>query len=95
MKNSEYNETRKSILQADRKTINLAHLKRDIERAKQRLSKKRGYEITDTFGQSDIRRIEQVYEPLLEDYWGDDGRDARALLAEFDTWTSTYEGIDA
>lgn len=89
MKNSEYPETRKSILQNDRTTLNIAHLKRDIAKQKAKLSKKR---IHENFGQNEVRALQDRFSNLLSDYWSDDSNEARRLLRDFEDWATNYEG---
>lgn len=83
--NSEYNEPKKGILQQDRITLTISHLKRDIARAKAKLEKKQPPFGVD-FGQKDIDRISKAYEELTGDRWLDEGREARALISEFESW---------
>lgn len=90
MKNSEYQESRKSILQNDRKTLNLAHLKRDIARLKAQL-KKRKAPIGEDFGQKEVRKLVDTYMELTSDYWADESNEARRLINEFEEWTQEHE----
>lgn len=90
MKNSEYPETRKSVLQNDRKTLNLAHLKRDIARLKAQLKKSKA-PIGEDFGQKEVRKLVDTYMELTSDYWADESNEARRLINEFEDWTQEHE----
>lgn len=93
MKNSEYNETRKSVHQKDRDTLNLAHLKRDLERTKEKLSKKRRHEVRPGWADKHIERIKKTFDSILTDYWADDSFEARQAMNNFVDWTEDYEGL--
>lgn len=90
MKNSEYPETRKSVLQNDRKTLNLAHLKRDIARLKAQLKKRKAL-FGEDFGQKEVRQLVDTYTDLTSDYWADESNEARRLINEFEDWTQEHE----
>ena len=89
-KNSEYNEPKKSILQADRTTLNLAHLKRDIARMKAKLSKKKA-PLGENFGETEVRKLVDTYMELTSDYWADESNEARKAISDFEEWTQSYE----
>ena len=89
-KNSEYQETRKSILQNDRVTLNLAHLKRDIAKAKAKLSKRK-LPLGENFGEAEVRKLVDTYMELTSDYWADESNEARKAISDFEEWTQNYE----
>lgn len=89
-KNSEYNEPKKSILQADRTTLNLEHLKRDIARMKAKLLKKKA-PLGENFGEAEVRKLVDTYMELTSDYWADESNEARKAINDFEEWTQNYE----
>ena len=89
-KNSEYNEPKKSILQADRTTLNLAHLKRDIAKLKAKLSKRKR-PLGEDFGEKEVEQLVNTYMELTSDRWADESNQARQEINKFEEWTKSYE----
>ena len=66
--------------------ISIKNMKKDIEKAKDKLKKS---EIKENFGEDEVRKIKDKYAGLMTEYYAE----YSSLISSFEDWCATYVKI--
>ena len=65
--------------------ISIKNMKKDIEKAKNKLKKSK---MKENFGEDEVRKIKDKYASLMTEYYAK----YSYLISSFEDWCATYEG---